>query len=168
MRVHCSFRFNIHKLKCKLYSRNTKIGALLAVDLKTDKTGEPSVHNMTLKDLPSSMGFRPHGLHIDNVSQRVFAVSHSTLLQEESIFVFDIHPRNTSRIPELQFRYKICARSAISFLIQIVPFFLLVCCTAAYLGPIRYALTSSNFTWINGDNLYFLNDVAAVDGISNS
>ena len=93
-------------LKCHLCLSKHKIGALLAVDLKTGKTGEPTVHNMTLKDLPSSMGFRPHGLHIDNVSQRVFAVSHSTLLREESIFVFDIHPRNTSRIPELQFRYE--------------------------------------------------------------
>lgn len=77
------------------------------------------------------MGFRPHGLHIDNVSQRVFAVSHSTLLREESIFVFDIHPSNASRIPELRF---------------------------------RYALTSSNFPWVDADNIYFLNDVAAVDG----
>ena len=53
----------------------------------------------------SAYGFRPHGLHLDNSSSKLYAVSHSDQLQEESIFVFDILSKGTLKLPALKFRY---------------------------------------------------------------
>ena len=81
----------------------------------------------------SAFGFRPHGLHLDNSSSRLYAVSHSDLLHEEAVFVFDVQAaaETPDVMPSLRF---------------------------------RYALTSPHFQYHNRSLLWFLNDVAAVDG----
>ena len=81
----------------------------------------------------SAYGFRPHGLHLDNSSSKLYAVSHSDQLQEESIFVFDILSKGTLKLPALKF---------------------------------RYLLTSPHFEYYPRKMLWYLNDVAVVDGAS--
>jgi hypothetical protein len=77
-------------------------------------------------------GFRPHGLHLDNASSRLYAVSHSDALHEEAIFVFDVPDAPPADAP-LALR-------------------------------LRFLLTSPRFEYHNRSLLWFLNDVAAVDG----
>lgn len=83
-----------------LVPSTTQGGLLLLVNMSGD--GDPRVQPMELRNLSSSLGFRPHGIHIDNATQRVYAVSHSDLLEEESIAVFDIIDTVP---PALTFRY---------------------------------------------------------------
>ena len=106
----------------------TQRGLILLLNL----TGHiPSLWPLPLRNLSSTFGFRPHGLHLDNKTQRLYAVSHSAILEEESIFVFDIASSTAGAPPSLSF---------------------------------RYALTSPRFVYHPRDALWFLNDVAAVDG----
>jgi len=56
-------------------------------------------------------GFRPHGIYIDNSTQRLFAISHSDLLEEESIVVFDIVAEAGSRVPALDYLYALISPS---------------------------------------------------------
>jgi hypothetical protein len=55
-------------------------------------------------------GFRPHGIYIDNSTQRVFAISHSDKLEEESIYVFSIVDEG-ARVPALQFDFNLVSES---------------------------------------------------------
>jgi len=81
----------------------TQSGMMLAVNLSA--VPMPTVVPMQLHNLSDTFGFRPHGIHIDNVTRRIYAVSHSDLLQEESIFVFDVLETMESATPALAFRY---------------------------------------------------------------
>lgn len=82
----------------------TQPGMILALNLSvTDRS--PELQPMHLANLPSGFGFRPHGIHIDNVTGRVYAVSHSPIRRQESIVVFDIVPQGHGRLPILNFRY---------------------------------------------------------------
>ena len=80
-------------------------GMMLALNLSvTDRL--PELQPLQLKNMPAHFGFRPHGMHIDNVTNRVYTVSHSADNQEESIVVFDIvHQVSSSSLPVLNFRY---------------------------------------------------------------
>jgi len=62
-------------------------GAILAVTLDTE---DPQVSKVVLEGMLGEFGFRPHGIYLDNATQRLFVVSHSEVRQEESIVVFDI------------------------------------------------------------------------------
>lgn len=81
----------------------TQGGLILLVNLTGDET--PRVKPMEIFNLSASFGFRPHGIHIDNITNRVYAISHSDLLQEESIFVFDIIVDGAARAPAFAFRH---------------------------------------------------------------
>ena len=71
-----------------------------------DKTDHPP---LALHNLNASYGFRPHGLHFDNSSSRLYAVSHSDTLKEESIYVFDVNLEQAASVAlrsrRLSFRY---------------------------------------------------------------
>ena len=111
----------------------TQCGLILLADFNAIG-GTPTVQPLALHNLNASYGFRPHGLHFDNSSSRLFAVSHSDALKEESIFVFDVLGRTdetAAALPTLSF---------------------------------RYLLTSPRFEYHTREWLWFLNDVAAVDG----
>jgi hypothetical protein len=84
----------------------TQGGLMLAADLSGD---EVKLSKMELRDIPDD-GFRPHGIYIDNSTQRVFAISHSDLLEEESIYVFSIVDEG-SDIPVLQFDFNLVSES---------------------------------------------------------
>lgn len=84
-----------------LYTSKTQGGLMLAVDLSRDDIG---LYEMTLRNMPDGFGFRPHGIYIDNSTQRVFAISHSDQLKEESIVVFNIVP-SSGRVPVLDFLF---------------------------------------------------------------
>ena len=77
-------------------------GLMLALDLNAEAV-EPV--EMELRNMPAGFGFRPHGMHIHNATQRVFVISHSDLVEEESIVAFDIVAVSGSRIPALAFRF---------------------------------------------------------------
>ena len=108
----------------------TQPGLILLANLSGNSI--PSVTPVAVKptNLSSTFGFRPHGLHLDNTSSRLYAISHSATLKEESIFVFDVH-EGADANPALHF---------------------------------RYALTSPNFEYHPRTLLWFLNDLAVVDG----
>ena len=81
---------------------------MLAVDL----TGtEPNVVEMHLMNVPADYHMIPHGLYIDNATDRLFVISHDHVTEEESIAVFKImtytanSPHNNSNIPYLSFEY---------------------------------------------------------------
>ena len=78
-------------------------GLMLALDLNAEAVVEPV--EMELRNMPAGFGFRPHGMHIHNATQRVFVISHSDLVEEESIVAFDIVAVSGSRIPALAFRF---------------------------------------------------------------
>ena len=103
----------------------TQPGLILAVSLLT---ATPTATPCPLVGLPAGFGFRPHGLHLDNATKRLFAVSHSDENAEESIVAFDVADGDP---PSLRF---------------------------------RFALTSAAFRYYGAGALWFLNDVAAVDG----
>ena len=65
----------------------TQLGLILLLNLTARV---PSLEPIHLHNLSDSFSFRPHGLHLDNTSQRLYAVSHSATLHEEAIFVFDV------------------------------------------------------------------------------
>ena len=103
----------------------TQPGLILAVSLLT---ATPAATPCPLVGLPAGFGFRPHGLHLDNATKRLFAVSHSDENAEETIVAFDVADGDP---PSLRF---------------------------------RFALTSAAFRYYGAGALWFLNDVAAVDG----
>jgi hypothetical protein len=113
-----------------LLPSTTQPGLILLANLTGDL---PSLQPVTILNLSLTFGFRPHGLHLDNVSQRLFAVSHSADLEEEAIFVFGVEGGDGPAMPVLRF---------------------------------RYVLTSTQFEYHGRPLLWFLNDVAAVDGSS--
>ena len=90
----------------------------------------PAATPLELLDVPDGFGFRPHGLHFDNVTKRLFAVSHSDERHEESIVAFDVL-NGSSASPALRF---------------------------------RFALTSPAFEYYDESVVWFLNDLAVVDG----
>ena len=45
------------------------------VDLRSDD--EPAVHELAISGIPADFSFHPHGLHLDNATQRLFAVCHA-------------------------------------------------------------------------------------------
>lgn len=113
-----------------LHRSTTQLGLLYAVNLTGD---EPTLENLQLQGVPDGMGFRYHGLHVDNASQRLYVVSHSDTLEEESIVVFDIAPDSMGGMPAMKF---------------------------------RYALVSPDLMYFSEDVLWYLNDVAAIDGLN--
>ena len=88
-------------------------GKLLMVDLRSDD--EPAVHELAISGIPADFSFHPHGLHLDNATQRLFAVCHAKTVPlqghraaEESVVVFDIvQPAAgaASPLPALNFAY---------------------------------------------------------------
>lgn len=59
-------------------------GLILAVSF-ADSKAAPHVTPVPLLGVPAGFGFRPHGLHLDNISKRVYAISHSDERQVSSI-----------------------------------------------------------------------------------
>jgi len=115
-------------------------GKMLMVDLRSDAT--PVLHELNISGMPADLSFHPHGLHLDNVTQRLFAVCHAKTVplkgqraNEESVVVFDIvQPAagaSSSPLPSLRY---------------------------------AYALKSPLFQYYNASLVWFLNDVAVVDG----
>ena len=83
-------------------------GKMLAVDL----TGtEPNVVEMHIMNVPADYHLIPHGLYIDNATDRLFVISHDHVTEEESIAVFKIMtyaadtPFANPNIPYLSFEY---------------------------------------------------------------
>ena len=120
------------------YPPSNQTGAILGVELSTaSAVPAPRLHRLSIRGIPHDLDFRPHGLHLDNTTQRLYAVCHAAAQHEESVVVFDIVPdlaaseRCGVQIPALRF---------------------------------RYALTSPAWTYFNVSFIYFLNDIAAVDG----
>ena len=85
-----------------LFPSPTQGGLMLAVDLGLD---EIELVELELQNMPSGFGFRPHGMYIHNATQRLFVISHSDALEEESIAVFDIVLNSGARFPVLIFRF---------------------------------------------------------------
>ena len=110
----------------------TQRGLILLADLTATK---PTITPLVLHNLNASYGFRPHGLHFDNSSSRLYAVSHSDTLKEESIYVFDVNLEQAASVA--------LPKPTLSF---------------------RYLLTSPRFEYHTRALLWFLNDVAVVDG----
>jgi hypothetical protein len=114
-------------------------GKMLMVDLRSDAA--PVVHDLNISGIPADFSFHPHGLHLDNVTQRLFAVCHSKTVPlkgqraaEESVAVFDIvQPAAGASSPLPALRY-------------------------------AYALKSPLFQYHNASLVWFLNDVTVVDG----
>lgn len=74
--------------------------------LGVNLTGDiPTVETLQLRNMPTGFGFRPHGIHLDNVSSRLYAVCHSDLNEEESVVVFDVRGGTRSEWPILEFKY---------------------------------------------------------------
>ena len=120
------------------YPPSNQTGAILGVELGTSSAVPiPRLHRLKIHGIPDDLDFRPHGLHLDNATQRLYAVCHAAVQREESVVVFDVVPDHEAsaragvQIPALRF---------------------------------RYALTSPAWTYFNVSFIYFLNDIAAVDG----
>jgi hypothetical protein len=117
----------------------TQPGMVLALNLTTtggEGEGEfPRLSPMELRGLPANFDFRPHGMHIDNTTQRLYTVAHSPTNREESVVVWDIVPPRRGgaggSLPALSF---------------------------------KYALVSPNFPYHGPQLTWFLNDVTAFDG----
>ena len=45
------------------------------VDLRSDAA--PVLHDLNISGIPPDFSFHPHGLHLDNATQRLFAVCHA-------------------------------------------------------------------------------------------
>merc|ERR1719272_1073157 len=82
----------------------TQEGMILLLDLRGPR---PALNEVELLRFPAGFGFRPHGLFIENRTQRLFAVSHSELNRVESIVVMGIFPEGADALPKLQFQYAI-------------------------------------------------------------
>lgn len=108
-------------------------GGLILLANMTSTSLAPTIEALPIQNMSSDFGFRPHGLHLDNVTQRLYAVSHSDLLQEEAIFVFDVATSTDDMLAAPTLRF-------------------------------RYLLTSPHFEYHPRKELWFLNDVAVVDG----
>eukprot|EP00937_MAST-01D_sp_MAST-1D-sp2_P007171 g7171.t1 len=66
----------------------------------------PQLTRLPIAGLPADLDFRPHGLHLDNATQRLYAVCHAKRQREESVVVLDVlPPRAGARLPSLRFRY---------------------------------------------------------------
>eukprot|EP01043_Picozoa_sp_COSAG02_P041128 COSAG02_NODE_3386_length_6833_cov_57.757945_7_plen_123_part_00 len=65
-----------------LFPSPTQEGLMLAVDLNMDAI---ELVELELRGMPESFGFRPHGMYVHNTTQRLFVISHSDTLEEESI-----------------------------------------------------------------------------------
>merc|ERR1712130_216054 len=63
-----------------------------------------TLETLIIQNLPSGIGFRPHGIYIDNSTQRLFVISHSETLKEEQIIVFDIVEKSHS-LPILDYKF---------------------------------------------------------------
>lgn len=81
------WRDDVVFLSSGLYPSTTQGGLILSLDLSGV---DPLLTGMTLVGLPHELGFRPHGIALDNTTQRLYAISHSDALEEEGIFVFDV------------------------------------------------------------------------------
>jgi len=82
----------------------TQPGMMLALNLTGDQT--PRLAPMDLHGVPPDFDFRPHGMHIDNSTQRLYTVAHSPTQRQESVVVWDIVSGNSSSaLPALRFRY---------------------------------------------------------------
>merc|ERR1719189_2432342 len=55
-------------------------GGMLAVDLSGE---DPQIHDMTLLNMPAGFQYRPHGIYIDNATDRVFVINHDPMAQRE-------------------------------------------------------------------------------------
>ena len=85
-----------------MMAKNDTKGAMLAV---TIEGAAPVLHELELVGMPDDLEFRPHGMYLDNVTQRIFTVSHGDAQQEESIVVFAIEEVAASLVPRLRFMY---------------------------------------------------------------
>ena len=56
-----------------LFPSATQSGLLLAIDLGAPR---PAPREVELRGVPAGFGFRPHGLYLDNATQRLFVISH--------------------------------------------------------------------------------------------
>jgi len=116
---------------------STQGGKVLLVDLRSDAA--PALHDLEIRGLPPDLSFHPHGLHLDNATQRLFAVCHAKTVPlagqraaEESVVVFDVvQPTTGQSVPTLRY---------------------------------AYALKSPLFQYHSAAEMWFLNDVAVVDG----
>lgn len=88
-----------------LFPSATQAGVMLSIDLQPPVGSRPTVREVELRGVPEGFGFRPHGLFIDNATQRLFVISHSEELEEESIVVFAISPSLEPRLPVLTFEF---------------------------------------------------------------
>ena len=57
------------------YPASTQGGKILMVDLRSDAA--PVLHDLDISGIPADFSFHPHGLHLDNKTQRLFTVCHS-------------------------------------------------------------------------------------------
>jgi hypothetical protein len=94
-----------------LFPSETQPGLMLSIDLQPPVGTRPTVRTVELRGVPAGFGFRPHGLFIDNSTQRLFVISHSEQLEEESIVVFDIESSLNPRLPVLTFRFALISPS---------------------------------------------------------
>jgi hypothetical protein len=78
---------------------------MLAVVDAEDAATPPRIHEMELVGMPSDFNFRPHGMFLDNATQRLFVVSHGDANDEESIPIFAIEAARGQRVPWLRFLY---------------------------------------------------------------
>lgn len=116
---------------------STQGGKVLMVDLRSDAA--PALHELNISGIPPDLSFHPHGLHLDNATQRLFAVCHAKTVPlkgqraaEESVVVFDVVPPAVGQsVPTLRY---------------------------------AYALKSPLFQYHNASEMWFLNDVTVVDG----
>ena len=53
------------------YPVSNQTGAILGVEL--DPASLPRVRRLNISGLPQDLDFRPHGLHLDNATQRLYA-----------------------------------------------------------------------------------------------
>ncbi len=95
------WRDGIVLLSSGLNPSQTQGGLMLGLDLSGD---EPVLTDLVIRGMPD-YGFRPHGITLDNVTQRVYAISHSDVLEEEAIYVFDVVDLGRGVFPALDFRY---------------------------------------------------------------
>jgi len=91
-----------------LLPSETQGGLMFGLDLAST---EVELNQLELRDIPD-FGFRPHGIYIDNSTapERLFAISHSDMLEEEAIFVFEILDEG-GKYPALHYQYTMVSES---------------------------------------------------------
>lgn len=122
-------------------------GKMLMVDLRSSGP-MPVLHELNISGMPADLSFHPHGLHLDNATQRLFTVCHSKSeplkgqrAAEESVVVFDVvQPALSSD----------CSGSAAGCGVPALRF--------------AYVLKSPLFEYYNASYTWFLNDVTVIDG----